>query len=186
MNNNVSLPKHVYGFLRTEFCNNLEAGSEGLIPAVIFGAESVPGRALSFHVLREDGALVSQVPIHGLCHRKDAPKRELSDLLRWDCFGWWMTVAEFAYLREVTFETRIGEETVRGQYVCTFDFIGDGFSDEPSQHKCFHLIALEEGNYALRTNDECKVLEKSFVMSPFEWAALPQIRRNRLKWWAEE
>lgn len=56
--NNVSLPKHVYALLRTEFCNNLEPGTEGLIQCVIFGAETVPGQALTFHVLRDDGALV--------------------------------------------------------------------------------------------------------------------------------
>jgi hypothetical protein len=186
VNNNVSLPRHIYALLRTEYVNNFRPGTEGLIPVVIFGAETQPGRALTFHVLRDDGALVSQVPLHALCHREDAPKRELGDLLRWDCFGWWLTVIAFDYLREVAVETVVGDVVVQGQYVCTFDFINDGFSDEPTQHKNFHLIALDDGNYALRTNDKVKVLERSFVEKPFEWNDLPQIERNRMKWWAEE
>lgn len=186
MNNNCSLPKHIYAFLRTEFVNNLKPGSDGLIPAVIFGAESVPGRALTFHVLRDDGALVSQVPLHALCHLESAPRRELEDLMRWDCFGWWLTVIEFEYLREVTFETLTGAGVETGQYICTFDFLNNGYSEDPSQHKNFHLLALSDGNFALQTNDKCKALERSFVERPFDWAALPRIERNKLKWYAEE
>lgn len=26
LNNNANLPKHIYGYLRTEYCNNLKAG----------------------------------------------------------------------------------------------------------------------------------------------------------------
>lgn len=186
MNNNCNLPKHVYGYLRTEFCNNLESGTEGIIPAVIFAVESTPGRALTFHVLRDDGALVSQVPLHALCWREEAPRRVLGDLVRWDCFGWYVTATQFDYLYDVTFEARIGEGVETGQYICTFDFLNNGFSEEPTQHKNFHLLALDDGNLALVTNDKCKALERSFVERPFDWESLPVIRRNRLKWFAEK
>jgi hypothetical protein len=183
--NNVALPAHQYGFVRTEYCNNLKPGTEGFMPCVIFGAESVPGRALMFHILREDGALVAQVPIHALCHRMDAPSRNVTELAHWDCFGWNLTAISFDYLREAPVETRIGEQVMPGRYICTFDFLADGFSDAPDQHKCFHFIALDDGNYALRTNDKLKVLERSFVCNPFDWDDLPQIERNRLIWRVE-
>ena len=186
MNNNVSLPKQVYSFLRTEFCNNLKSGTEGLIPCVIFGAEAVPGRALTFHVLRDDGALVSQLPLHALCHLESAPRRELGELLRWDCFGWWLTAIEFDYLREVGFETLIAGEPEQGQYVCTFDFHNNGYSEEPTQHKCLHLLALDDGNFSLQPNNNCKALQRSFVERPFDWNNLPAIELNCLKWYAEE
>ncbi|MCI0748165.1 MAG: hypothetical protein L0Y58_22390 [Verrucomicrobia subdivision 3 bacterium] len=186
LNNNCDLPKHFYALLRAEFCNNLELGTEGLIPCVVFGVEAQPGRALGFHVLREDGAMVSQVPIHALCHLLDAPQMELSECCPWDSFGYWLTAIEFQYLREVdiTYRTTNGSEHA-GTYICTIDFLNNGFSDEPEQHKHFHLLALQNGNYALQPNNRCRVKESSFTENLFAWDAPPRIQTNRLRWYAE-
>jgi hypothetical protein len=187
--NNCDLPRHLYGYVRGQFLRNLCDMDGGLRQCVIFGIESVPGRALSFHILLDNGALVSQVPIHALCHRSDLElqPRPLSELLRWDCFGWRVSAIEFAYLREVGFTVKSRSGAIdSGQYVCTIDFLDNGYSENPEQHKHFHLIALDDGNYTLATNDKCQAIERSFVEDPFNWDDPPKIQRNRLVWHAEE
>jgi hypothetical protein len=154
---------------------------------VIFAVESVPGRALGFHVLLENGALYSQLPIHALAHGQKAPFRQLAELVRWDCFGWNISTIEFTYLREVQFiVSQEKGEIEHGRYICSIDFVDDGFSDYPEQHKMFHLVGLEDGNFALVTNDKCQAIESSFVTAPFIWDDPPKIERNRMIWHAEE
>jgi len=185
LNNNVSLPKHQYAYLRTEFCNNLDEKHNGTIPCVVFGAESNPERALGFHVLREDGALVAQVPIHALCWKIDAPQQQVGELEAWDCFGYWLTVIEFRYLRERAFSYKHAGAEQQGRYLCTFDFIDNGFSDHPTQHKCWHFLALDNGNYALQPNNRCRVIDKSFTENEFTWDKPPAIQTNELTWYCE-
>lgn len=187
MNNNCDLPKHIYAFLRTEFVNNLADGTHGLIPCVIFAVESLPGRAVGFHVLREDGALVAQVPIHALCHRADAPQMKLNDLQKWDCFGFWITAIEFEYLYELEFGYRkSGGDIETGAYICTLDFLDNGFSDAPEQHKNFHLLKLDNGNFALQPNNRCRVIDRSFTENLFTWDQPPAIKTNKLVWHCEK
>jgi hypothetical protein len=51
-------------------------GREGFQDAIIvFGAQSVAGRALTFHVMTDEGAVRSRVPIHMLAWKDTAPKK---------------------------------------------------------------------------------------------------------------
>jgi hypothetical protein len=179
--NNISLP-HLYGYVRTSFCGDPDV--TGLVPCVIFGAEAVPGQSLLFHVLREDGVLYSQLPLHALAHEDSAPPRPLEDLIRWDTFGWNLSVIRYDYLREMTFRVRLPKGEEYGTYECTIDFFDNGFSDEPTQHKHLHLLALEDGNYALQSNDFCRVNDASFVRQDlFEKPV--QLKRQEYVWTAE-
>jgi hypothetical protein len=184
MNNNVDLPQHIYAKLRTEFCNNLSPGTEGLIDCVIFAAETVHNRALGFHVLRDDGALIAHVPVHALCW-KPCPVQPLENLEPWDCFGYWITAIRFEHLAECEMDFRCGQEIMRGKYICTFDFIANGYSDEPEQHKHFHFIRGDDGNFALQPNNFVQVLHKSFTDKLFDWQNPPAIQTNRLHWYCE-
>lgn len=189
LNNNCDLPQHLYGFLRQEFCNNLDGQHPGVVPCVIFGIEALPSQALGFHVLREDGAMVAQVPIHGLCHEPDAPQMGLEDLEAWDCFGYWVTAIEFSYLKGLEVSYRHGQQEEIGIYVCTIDFLGNGFSGHPSQHKNFHLIKIIEGpgkgNFALQPNNRCRWKDKSFTENLFDWSQPPAIQTNEMVWHCE-
>lgn len=168
--NNISLPSHIYGYVRNSFCSDVNP--DRMMPVVIFGVESVPGLTPLFHVLREDGAIYSQLPLHAFAHREDAPQRQLSELVRWDSFGWNISAVAFDYLMNMDFHVNLpvfakgretGFRTERGRYICTLDYFDNGFSNEPCQHKQFHLLALEDGNYALQSNDFCRVEDKSFT-----------------------
>jgi hypothetical protein len=190
LQNNCDLPKHIYGYVRNNFLNNLDNETDTSVqPCVIYAVESHPGRAIGFHILRNDGACIAMVPIHALCHKPDADQKELWELEAWDCFGWNISAIEFNYLRELDFICRLPQPDTdqylfeKGSYVCSLDFFDNGWSDDPGQHKHLHLIALQNGNFALQPNNRVQILEKSFVHRPF--SSKPKIQTNKLKWTAE-
>ena len=37
-----------------------------------------------------------------------------------------------------------------------------GFSEKPDQHKCGHVIKLDNGNYAIQPNNRVKVFDPAF------------------------
>jgi hypothetical protein len=60
-----------------------------------------------------------------------------------------------------------------GTYMFTLDWahedknIADlGFSEVPGQHKCGHVIKLDDGNFAIQPNNRCRAFEPSFVTKP--------------------
>lgn len=197
--NNCNLPKHIYGYIRNNFLNNLDGRTDNsLQPCVIFGAEAHASRAVGFHVLRNDGACIAMVPIHALCHKPKAKPMELWQVEPWDCFGWNISAIEFTYLKELDIVCRLPQIDPdahdyskgppkyifeRGTYVCSLDFFDNGWSDDPGQHKHLHLVALNNGNFALQPNNRVQILEKSFTDRPF--TAKPKIQTNKLKWTAE-
>lgn len=134
------------------------SGRQGTEEAYAFGISSVPGRALSFHVMLKSGAHYRHVPIHAIALHQDAPQRRLGDCQLWDCFGFRPEVHVFSYLRdhECVAYMRSGHE--EGVYLFTVDWLPDswerpGFVMRPEQNKCAHVLALDDGNLAaLPTN----------------------------------
>ena len=41
-----------------------------------------------------------------------------------------------------------------------------GFSEVPGQHKCGHVIKLDNGNFAIQPNNRIRAFEPSFVTKP--------------------
>ncbi len=180
---NISLKRHLYGFVRTEFLYDGRMGFGGFTPCVIFGVASQVNRALSFHVLLEDGSQFAHVPLHAICHKLGAPPMWLKDLVLWDCFGEDIEVTEFLYLRELKATVFSPEGEYDGIYVCSFDWSGNGYSDCPEQHKTMHLIALENGCYALQPNNRLRWTDLSFT-EPFD--EKPAYLTNTHIWRAED
>lgn len=60
-------------WLRREFLYDLQRGHGEYVAVTVFGLASLYGRALGFHVLvHESGAVIWRLPIHALCHKRDA------------------------------------------------------------------------------------------------------------------
>jgi hypothetical protein len=57
----VNVPRF-YCFLRKEFLYDGEAHHGELLNVCVFGAASIHGRALGFHVLTENGAVIWRLP----------------------------------------------------------------------------------------------------------------------------
>lgn len=83
---NVNVPRF-YCFLRKEFLYDGEAHHGELIHVCVFGAASIHGRTLGFHVLTENGAVIWRLPLHAFCHKPETPMQPLDWLQFWDCFS---------------------------------------------------------------------------------------------------
>ena len=182
---NADLPRHFYAYVRDEFLRGLASGHGRASRCVVFGLASVVGRALGFHVLLANGAQWARVPLHALVADPEAPRLPLSDLCLWDCFGYDLEAHEFAYLRGLDVDVRIGKKWLPGSYVCSLDWKGNGFSESAEQHKVMHLIALDNGCYALQPNNRTRWHEASFTTKPFDLEKPPKYRVNTFTWSAE-
>jgi hypothetical protein len=125
--------------------------------AYAFGIQSIPGRALGFHVMLQSGAHYRNVPIHAICTR-ECQERRLGDCQLWDCFSSKPVVTVFSYLRDHEAECFLRSGKVDGNYLFTVDWLPDtwerpGFTLSPEQNKCAHVLELADGNLcALPTN----------------------------------
>lgn len=141
-------------WVRREFISK----EQGLEEAYAFAVQSIPGRALGFHVMLKSGAHYRNVPIHALCTDPAAPPESLCDCQLWDCFSYRPIVHVFQYLQdhEAICYTRGGE--LDATYLFTVDWLPDsperpGFILRPEQNKCAHVMETEDGNLlALPTN----------------------------------
>ena len=135
---------------------------------MVFGAQSNPERAILFHVLTDNGLVRSRVPVHMLCHREDAPEIPLDYLQLWDCFSVNSTVTTYETLRGSRCKVILKDgKPYWGDYMMTFDWYNNAYSDEPTQYKCLHMIRLDNGCFALQPNNRIYWKHMSFVTKPF-------------------
>jgi hypothetical protein len=162
---NGNLPSHFYGNACSEILRGLDEQFVGQYePCVVFGVTSIPSRALHFSILCECGAQWARIPIHMLRHGKeppapDAPRHALSDLQCWDNHGWSFSIIAYDYLREMacSYRQRDGK-MVPASYLATLDWLDNGYSDYPPEHKCAHLLLLEDGSQQIAAQPNNRIL----------------------------
>ena len=182
---NASVPQHLYGYVYKEILYGMD-GRTGFEPCVVFGVTSIPSRALHFSILCESGAQWARIPLHVLRHEPPSStiKHPLTDLQMWDSHGWDFYVTQYEYLREMgcSYRKRNGE-MVPASYWFTLDHTDNGYSQFPPEHKCYHLLLLEDGSgqIAAMPNNRIVWRDDSFckkghqldykVMAPRTWHA---------------
>jgi hypothetical protein len=138
---------------------------------MIFGVASMQGRSPLFHFLMEDGAVWWRMPISAFCAEPGVPEVDIHDLVLWNSFSSQISVTEFEAMRHMrmTYVARSGE-FVNGKYLFTLDWhspdtnqINAGFSENPGQHKCGHVILRNDGNYAIQPNNRVRLFDPSFT-----------------------
>jgi hypothetical protein len=166
---NVNIPRF-YCLLRKEFLYDQTAHHNEHVKVCVFAASSIAGRALGFHVLTENGAVIWRVPIHALCHAESAPKRPLDWLQMWDCFSYDITCETFCRLQDARARIQFRDRTwMGGQYMFTLDWFASEDSEEAGDggHKCAHVFALDDGNFAAQPNNRIQWFCPAFV-TPFK------------------
>ena len=165
---NVNVPRF-YCFLRKEFLYDGEAHCGEFVCVCVFGVSSIQGRALGFHVLTENGAVIWRLPLHALCHKKEAPVQPLDWLQFWDCFSYEVTAMTFDRLQDARVRVQLKDRFWEGgQYMLTIDWYQSEDAEEAGDggHKCAHLIALDNGNFAAQPNNRIQWFCPAFV-TPF-------------------
>lgn len=178
---------HFEVYVRTEFLQDFEEGSEGLIRGVCHGVTAIPGRALGFHVLLENGAHIGRLPIHALAHSEDAPSdKEVWELQLWDCFSAQVSIHEFGWLSGMRVRVYLANgEKIGGEYLFTVDYWGNNNAENAGETgwKCHHIIQLDNGLFAAQPNNRLCFFEPSMVV-PFDEA--PPYRTMTRTWKCED
>lgn len=167
---NLSIPhKYLYADARAIHGDWDNADLKGrYYPVVVFGVQSLAPNIMMFHVMTNFGMLRSRIPLHALYHKEPTKEIAFDYLQLWGVFNEKVTYVEFDYLKGLRCQITLKDKTVEwGTYVGTFDWFDNGFSDEPSQYKCGHMIYLDCGHIAIQPNNRIKWRDMSFVTNDF-------------------
>ena len=161
---NANIPP-IYCKIRTEYLYDMDEKRRGEEDCVIFGMASISGRALLFHIMLPNGAVYYRLPIAAFFQkhlsRDQVPDMRTDELQLWNCFSYWPSVHCFDWLAGIDGKFRGKDKKFyHGQYLFTIDWahpetniLNTEHSEIPQEHKCAHIMALENGNYAAQPNN---------------------------------
>ena len=161
---NANIPP-IYCKIRKEYLYDLKKHQGESIDCVIFGLVSISGRALLFNIMLPNGACFWRLPISAFFQksydRTKVPDMQVNELQLWNCFSYYPSVHCFDWLAGIDGKY-LGKDKkfYKGQYLFTVDWahpetniLNTEHSEIPQEHKCAHIIALDNGNYAAQPNN---------------------------------
>ena len=163
---NANVPP-IYCKIRTEYLYDMDPKKRGEKDCVIFGVASISGRALLFHIMLPNGAVYYRLPISAFFQkhlsRDQVPDMRPDELQLWNCFSYWPSVHCFDWMAGLDGKFRGKDKKFyHGNYLFTIDWahpdtniLNVEHSEIPQEHKCAHIIQLENGNYAAQPNNRC-------------------------------
>jgi hypothetical protein len=161
---NANIPP-IYCKVRTEYLYDMDEKRRGEKECVIFGVASISGRALLFHIMLPNGAVYYRLPISAFFQkhfqRAEVPDMSVDTLQLWNCFSYYPSVHCFDFLAGVHGKFRGKDKKFYpGQYLFTIDWahpdtntLNVEHSEIPQEHKCAHILELNNGNYAAQPNN---------------------------------
>ena len=166
---NIDVP-HFNVFVRAQFLYNRESHFGQLIPGIVFGVSSITNRALGFHVMLNNGAVFWRLPIHAFVW-KEIEYKQLNDVSQrqlWDNISYNITVNKFEFLKDKECNVFLDNKQLKAKYMFTVDYYNSEYSESPDQHKCSHILMVEDGTFASQPNNRILWLDKSWVKPPKE------------------
>jgi len=161
---NANIPP-IYCKIRKEYLYDLTGHDGESEDCVIFGIASIPGRAILFHCMLPNGAVFYRLPISAFFQksydRTKVPDMQVHQLELWNCFSYWPSVHKFDWLAGLNGKfLGLDKKFYYGQYLFTIDWahpdtniLDVEHSEIPQEHKCAHILALANGNYAAQPNN---------------------------------
>ena len=173
---NANIPP-IYCKIRKEYLYDLKQHHGETQNCVVFGIASISGRAILFHCLLESGAIYYRLPISAFIQkefdRRNVPDQNIEDLELWNSFSYYPSVISFDFLvgQRCKYLNK-NKKFYHGQYLFTIDWahpesniLDTEHSEIPDQHKCAHILALDNGNYAAQPNNRILWNISSFTTS---------------------
>jgi hypothetical protein len=139
--------------------------------AYAFAVQSVAGKILTFHIMTDYGMLRSRVPISEIFLERDFDKSQdiPSDFKQlWDCFSENVSIITYDYLYEKRCQVILKDKRmIWATYLFTVDWYRNGYSDEPSDYKCGHILVADEGYLLCQPNNRIYWKDSNWVTKPF-------------------
>jgi hypothetical protein len=134
-----------------------------------FAVQSVPGKILTFHVMTDYGMLRSRVPISEIFLERNTNNDIPADFKQlWDCFSENVSVITYDYLYEKRCQVMLKDKTkIWATYLFTVDWYKNGYSDEPSDYKCGHILVSDDGYLLCQPNNRILWRDSNWITKPF-------------------
>ena len=180
---NANIPA-TYAQVRREYLYDLSGHVGEAEDCIIFGMASITGRALLFHAVMENGAVFYRLPISAFIQRgfdvQEVPRPRLAELELWNCFSYYPAITTYDILASQSGKYYGKDKKWHsGAYLFTVDWahpesniVDTDHSEIPHEHKCAHILALDDGNYAAQPNNRLIWNIPSFTVKeeiPFDW-----------------
>ncbi len=154
-------------------------GTNKIYECVIHAARSRAGKVMTFHVHLKCGAQYSLVPLHKIFHKKDcSPHGTPKYLMPWDCFSDHVECHVYNHFRFRQVEHCL---LGGGEYICTFDWFDNDYSDMAEEFKQGHFIKLDSGFYGIFPNNELLFHDKTWTGDVMWGKHIPKLRRQEQK-----
>tara|TARA_R100001591_G_scaffold3402_5_gene8081 strand:+ start:1113 stop:1763 length:651 start_codon:yes stop_codon:yes gene_type:complete len=161
---NSSIPP-IYCKIRKEYLYDLRKHHGESEDCVIFGLTSIQGRGILFNIMLENGACFWRLPISAFfskdMDRKNVPDMPNDLLELWNSFDYYHSITHFSFLigqRAKYFGK--DKKLYHGEYLFTVDWchhdsnlLDTDHSEIPQEHKCAHILELDNGNFAAQPNN---------------------------------
>ena len=161
---NANIPP-IYCKIRREYLYDLKEHKGEAVDCVIFGLASISGRAILFHCMLPNGAVFYRLPISAFFQKNSNDiKCQICEWINSNC-GIVLVIGLvfmcFDWLAGINGKF-IGKDKkfYHGEYLFTLDWahpetniLNTEHSEIPQEHKCAHIIALKNGNYAAQPNN---------------------------------
>jgi hypothetical protein len=160
-------------------------------PCVIHSCTTIPGQALLFNILLEDGSMFQRLPIWSFEWKSEAPKgcraTSPSYFQEWEVPSSEAAVVEIDLLKGSRIAYKVVASKEYGEYLFTIDFSGSPESESFGDfgHKPMHICKLDVGVFVASPNNRLCVLQKCFVTKPWTDGEPPKWRSQRKIWRAE-
>lgn len=161
---NADIPP-IYCKVRKEYLYDFKKHQGESDECVIFGLTSMAGAATLFNIMLPNGAVFFRLPIAAFFQkhldRKQVRDMQVDELQLWNSFSYYPSVHMFNYLTSQRGKY-FGKDKKEhfGEYLFTIDWchpesniLDTEHSEIPHEHKCGHVLALDNGNYAIQPNN---------------------------------
>jgi len=161
---NANIPP-IYCKLRKEYLYDLKQHQGETEDCVVMAITSIPGRAILFNIMLPNGACFWRLPISAFFQksfdRTSVPDMQPHELELWNSFSYYPSVSTIDYLiGEKGRYLGLDKKFYAGEYLFTIDWahpesniLDVEHSEIPDEHKCAHILALDNGNYAAQPNN---------------------------------
>ena len=119
----------------------------------------------SYNIMLTNGACYWRLPISAFFQkshdRAEVPDMSVDELELWNCFSYYPSVHHYSYLCNQRGKF-LGKDKkfYRGEYLFTIDWahpdsniLDTDHSEIPQEHKCAHILELDNGNFAAQPNN---------------------------------
>lgn len=174
-------------YIRKEFLFNEKEHHGEYEECIIFGVTSLRFRVLLFNAMTRGGGHFCRLPVHAFCHKLDAPKQKLEELVTWNNFSYHVSVIKYDYLSDCKAKVFLRDnKEYLADYLFTVDYahpdkneLDFDYSEDPDDHKSANFMKMNNGNYCVVPNNRVLWSDTSFIQ-PYK--VVPKWRPNTVVW----